>query len=307
MAKKQFGRIVFESSNEDKVFFPDAGITKGDVIGYYEKNAEIMLPYLKDRPLNLHRLPDGIDAGGFIQQKAGEYFPAWIPRITVAKADGNITHAAADKNAALAYLADQAVLVFHVWLSRSDKIKYPDQIVFDLDPPQEGGFDLVRQTALDLKEILENLGLAAYAKTSGSKGLHVVCPIRRKAEFDRTRKFAGDVARLLVSKKPDLLTIEQCKNHRKGRLFLDTARNSYGHTMVAPYSLRALPGAPVAAPVDWREVKDNHLKPDRYTLSNIFRRLAQKEDPWKRMNRRARNLESPEKKLEMQMASIFFG
>jgi len=263
-----------------------------------------MVPYLKGRPLNMHRFPDGIDADGFMQQKAGDYFPDWIPRIRIAKAGGKITHAAVDKQAALVYLANQAVLVFHVWLSRADKIEHPDQIVFDLDPPCEGAFDLVRQTALELRELLDELGLCAFAKTSGSKGLHVVCPIRRRVEFDRTRKFAGNVARLLASKKPDLLTTEQRKDQRRGRLFLDTVRNSYGHTMVAPYSLRARPGAPVAAPLDWGEVAEKSLKPDGYTLASIFRRLAQKEDPWKQMQRRARDLDGPQKKLEKRLGDL---
>ena len=298
MTQKRFGPYAFESSREDKVFFPDAAISKGDVITYYEKIADVMLPYLKGRPLALQRFPDGIASAGFIQQKAPEYFPDWIPRITISKKDGKITHAAADKKAALAFLADQGVISFHALLSRADRIKVPDQIVFDLDPPPEGGFDAVRQTALDLRDILEELGLAAFAKTSGSRGLHVVCPIKRKAGFRQTRKIAADIARYLAMKKPDTLTTEQRKKRRKGRLFLDTVRNSYGHTLVAPYSLRPLPGAPVATPVSWAEVGKKSLTPDRYSLANIFRRLAQKKDPWRTMSRHARDLDDPEKKLK---------
>ena len=298
MTQKRFGPYAFESSRQDKAFFPDSGISKGDVIAYYEKIADVMLPHLKARPLVLQRFPDGIATDGFIQQTAPEYFPDWIPRMTIPKKDGKITHVAADKKAVLAYLADQGVITFHALLSRYGKIKLPDQIVFDLDPPPEGGFDAVRQTALDLREILEELGLAAFAKTSGSRGLHVVCPIKRKAGFRRTRKLAADIARYLASEKPDTLTTEQRKKRRKGRLFLDTVRNSYGHTLVAPYSLRPLPGAPVATPVSWSEVHNKSLRPDRYSLGNIFRRLAQKKDPWRAMIRRARDLDAPEKKLK---------
>ncbi len=297
MTQKKFGPYAFESSNEDKIFFPDAGINKGDVIAYYEKIANTMVPYLKGRPLNMHRFPDGIEADGFMQQKAADYFPDWIPRITIAKENGKITHAAVDKKAALAYLADQAVITLHAWLCRSDKVQYPDQIYFDLDPPRADGFDTVRQTALDIRQLLAKLGLTAFVKTSGSTGLHVVCPIKRKAGFDQTRKFAGDVVRYLASQKPDLLTTEQRKARRKGRLFLDTLCNSYGRTMVAPYSLRALPGAPVATPVDWQEVRKKSLTPNRYTLFNIFRRLAQKRDPWQGMSRKAKDLAGPQKKL----------
>jgi len=298
MTRKKFGPYAFEASNEDKIFYPDCDVTKGDVIGYYEKIAAWMLPYLKDRPLNLHRFPDGIETKGFIQQKAGDYFPDWIRRITLAKADGKITHAAVDHKAALAYLADQGVITFHAWLSRSDKIRKPGQIVFDLDPPREGDFAAVRQTALDLRDMLDQLGLAAFVKTTGSRGLHVICPVKRNAGFRRTRKFAADVARCLVAEKPDALTIEQRREPRKGRLFVDTVRNSYGHTLVAPYSLRPLPGAPVATPVSWSEVRKKSLTPHRYTLANIFRRLAQKKDPWRAMRRHARDLADPEKKLK---------
>jgi bifunctional non-homologous end joining protein LigD len=298
MTKMTFGPYAFETSNEDKVFFPDSKITKGDVIVYYDKIAEFMLPYLESRPLNLHRFPDGIDAEGFFQQQAGNYFPDWIPRITIPKQDGNIMHPTADKKAVLVYLANQAVITFHAWLSRNDKIQTPDQIVFDLDPPPDAGFEVVRTTALEIKDLLDALGLAAFVKTSGSKGLHVVCPVRRGARFDKTRKFAGDVARYLAAKKPDRITIEQRKHQRRGRLFLDTVRNSYGHTMVVPYSLRALPGAPVATPIDWQEVRQKSLTPDRYTLSNIFRRLARKKDPWKGMNRQAKDLSGPQQKLK---------
>jgi len=303
MTLRNFGPYAFESSNENKTFFPDCDITKGDVIAYYEKISDFMLPFLKDRPLTLHRFPDGIQAEGFIQQKAGDYFPDWIQRITISQQDGNITHAAADKKAAMAYLADQAVITFHALLSRADKVKQPDQIVFDLDPPPQGDFDIVRRTALEMRELLEKLGLTAFVKTSGSKGLHIVCPIRRKREFDETRKFAGKIARYHAGKHPDLLTTEQRKSRRKDRLFLDTARNSYGHSMVAPYSLRALPGAPVATPLEWQEVQDNSLMPDRYSLANIFKRLARKKNPWKGMGRRAKDPAGPEKKLDALLAA----
>ena len=140
--------------------------------------------------------------------------------------------------------------------------------------------------------------MAAFVKTSGSKGLHIVCPIRRKCGFDETRNLAGKIASYCAGKHPDLLTTEQRKTRRKGRLFLDTARNSYGHSMVAPYSLRALPGAPVATPLEWQEVKDKSLTPDRYSLANIFKRLARKQNPWQGMGRRARDPAGPEKKLD---------
>jgi bifunctional non-homologous end joining protein LigD len=298
MTQKKFGPYAFESSREDKVFFPEAHITKGDVIAYYEKIAEFMLPHLKDRPLILRRFPDGIEAEGFFQQKAAAYFPEWLPRITMTKADGKIMHPAAEKKADLVYLANQGVIVFHALLSRIDQPKTPDQVVFDLDPPPADSFNVVRKAALDLRDLLDELGLAAFVKTSGSRGLHVVCPIRRNHRFERTRRFAGEVARYLAAKNPDRITTAQAKDRRKGRLFMDTARNAYGQSMVAPYALRAQSGAPVATPLEWQEVKQKSLTPDRYKISNIFKRLAQKRDPWQAMRRRARGLTGPQKRLQ---------
>jgi bifunctional non-homologous end joining protein LigD len=298
MTQRKFGRYAFESSREDKVFFPEANITKGDVIAYYEKIAEFMLPHLNDRPLILRRFPDGIEAEGFFQQKVADYFPKWLPRITMTQADGKIMHPAAGKKADLVYLANQGVIVFHALLSRSDKPGTPDQIVFDLDPPAADSFDMARKTALDLRDLLDELGLAAFVKTSGSRGLHVVCPIRRNHRFERTRQFATEVARYLAAKNPERITTARAKDSRKGRLFMDTARNAYGQSMVAPYALRAQPGAPVATPLEWQEVGQHSLRPDRYTISNVFKRLAQKRDPWQAMNRRARDLNGPQKRLQ---------
>jgi bifunctional non-homologous end joining protein LigD len=302
MTQRKFGSYAFESAREDKIFFPNDHITKGDVIAYYEKIAEFMLPHIKDRPLILRRFPDGIQAEGFFQQKAADYFPDWLPRIMMTKADGEVMHPAADKKADLVYLANQGVIVFHALLSRSDKPDTPDQIVFDLDPPAADDFDLVRNTALELRDLLDELGLAAFVKTSGSRGLHVVCPLRRNHRFKQTRHFAGEVARHLAAKNPGELTTAQAKDRRKGRLFLDTIRNSYGHGMVSPYSLRALPAAPVATPLDWEEVGQKSLRPDHYTISNIFKRLAQKRDPWQAMRRRARDLAGPQKRLQARVS-----
>lgn len=298
MMQRKFGPYAFESSREDKVFFPEANITKGDVIAYYEKIAEFMLPHLKDRPLILHRFPDGIEAEGFFQQKTADYFPEWLPRITMTTADGKIMHPAAGKKADLVYLANQGVIVFHALLSRSDKPRTADQIVFDLDPPAADSFAMVRKTALDLRDLLDELGLAAFVKTSGSRGLHVVCPIRRNHRFERTRRFAGEVARYLAAKHPDRITTAHAKDRRKGRLFMDTTRNADGQGMVAAYALRAKPGAPVATPVEWQEVRQKSLTADRYTISNIFKRMTKKKDPWQAMHRRARSLAGPQKRLQ---------
>lgn len=304
MPTRTFGSITLETSNEDKVFFPADNITKGDLIDYYVKVSEHLLPLIKERPLTLFRWPDGIDEDGFVQQKAQDYFPEWVPTATVKRrgGEGNITHAMASKAADLAFFADQGTVTLHAWLSRKDKPDQPDTLVLDLDPPGiDGGFDVVRQGARDFRDLLEELGLAAYVKTTGSKGLHVVAPLRRRHGFDEVRKFVRSAANLQAHRNPDDYTTEQYKKDRGGRLYLDTARNSYGQTIVVPYGVRDKPGAPVAAPLDWGEVGDSSIGPQSFTIKNIVRRLGQKEDPWAGMFRHARGLAKPVEQLQKLM------
>lgn len=303
MPKRTFGPITLETSNEDKVFFPDDNITKGDLIDYYVKVAEHMLPLVKDRPLTLFRWPDGIGKEGFVQQQAQDYFPEWVPTATVKRrgGKGNITHALAGKAADLAFFADQGTVTLHAWLSRKDKPDKPDTLVLDLDPPEAGGFDVVRQGARDFRDLLQELGLAAFVKTTGSKGLHVIAPLAREHGFDQVREFVRSAADLLVHRNPKDYTIEQYKKDRGGRLYLDTARNSYGQTIVIPYAVRDKPGAPVATPLTWDEVGDAAIGPQSFTVANIFRRLGQKDDPWAGMYRHARNLDKAMQKLERLM------
>jgi len=290
MSKLQFGAYTVETSNEDKVFFPDSGITKGDLIDYYHRIADVMVRYLKERPLTLHRFPDGIDSDGFYQQNASKYFPEWIDRITVDKEGGTVTHAVCNQAATLVYLANQAAITLHAWMSRTDALRQPDQLVFDLDP-SGSDFERVCIAAQLVREALEDEGLAAFVMTTGSSGLHVRTPLRRGPDFDAVRAFARTIADRLAEQHPNLLTTEQRKAKRQGRVFLDTVRNAYGQTAVVPYSVRARAGAPVAAPLTWDEVDDPDLTPRRYTLRNMFRRLGQKEDPWANMYRHARTID----------------
>ena len=170
-------------------------------------------------------------------------------------------------------------------------------MIFDLDP-SDGSFEPIRQAANSLRGLLSELGLAVFIKTTGSRGLHVVVPLDRGADFDYMRTFAEDVAGLLASRDPEHLTVEQHKDKRRGRVYIDTMRNSYGQTAVTPYATRALPGAPVAAPIDWDELKDPHLHSQSYTTTNIFNRLDQKGDPWQGMWRQARSLNEPRRRLD---------
>ena len=190
----------------------------------------------------------------------------------------------------------------HTWLSRVDRLDCPDQLIFDLDPPR-GDLDAVRTAARALREILEEVGLVAFVKSTGSRGLHVVSPLDRSANFDAVRGFARDVAEVVAARDPARLTTEQRKEKRRGRLYLDTARNAYAQTAVAPYAVRARPGAPVAVPLTWDEVGRKDFHPERYTVENVFRRLSRKGDPWADIGRRARSLSQPRGRLDELLAN----
>jgi len=275
-----------EVSRPDKELFPGEGWTKADVVGYYRRVAEHMLPHLSGRPLTLHRFPDGIGEEGFFQQARAEHFPDWVGTLLVRHDEptGPVRHILCEDVDCLTFLADQATLTFHRWAARSGAIDRPDLLIFDLDPPGEDeDMALLKRTARRVAALLRDCQLSPFVMTTGSSGLHVVAPLQPRADFAAVRALAGALAERLVADHPDELTIEQRREARGGRLYLDVMRNAFGQTAVAPYSLRARPGAPVATPLDWVELDKGDLRPDGYTLDNIFRRLGQKGDPWARM------------------------
>lgn len=280
-ASIKIGGHRIEISNIDKIFFPKDKITKGDVVDYYAKIASWMVPYMKNRPISMLRYPDGINGEAFYQKEIGSYFPEWIKRQSVEKKEGGFTnYVVCNNKATLVYLATQACLTPHLWLSKIDELDYPDKIVFDLDPSGDD-FGLVAKTAKKLKILLDHLKLKSFVMTTGSRGLHVIIPIKREFNFDEVRKFAASIARILIDHEPDNLTMEMSKSKRGERLFIDTLRNSFSATSVAPYAIRAKDGAPVATPLDWNELDDKSLKPTKYNINNIFKRLEAIEDPWK--------------------------
>ncbi|HYE79631.1 MAG TPA: non-homologous end-joining DNA ligase [bacterium] len=285
-------------TSQDKVLFPGEGITKGDLADYYQRIAPWMLPYLKDRPLTLHRYPEGITGEAFLQKSTADYFPEYIKRVLVQKAGGTLEMALADEPADLMFLANLGTITFHPWLSRVDKPDVPDKLIIDLDPPAPEEFELARTAALALKELLEELGLAPFPMTTGSKGVHVVVPVDRKAPFEEMGNFAEAVCAVIAARNKDKYTTQFYKTGRKGRLFLDTRRNAYAQTAVAPYSVRARAGAPVATPLDWEELKDRKLRSNRYTIATVFDKLERDGDPWKGWTRKAKGLATAWKKLE---------
>ena len=283
-------------SNTEKILFAEAKVTKGDLIGYYREIAPVMLPHIAGRPLSFQRYPDGIDAGGFMQKNASDYFPDWIRRARLAKEDGEVEHVVADNAATLVYLANQACITLHMGLSRVDRIDHPDMMVLDLDP-SDGDFAKVKRAAKDARALLEEIGLVSFVQTTGSRGLHVWVPLDRSATLDEVREVASDLADALAARAPQERTTEQRKAKRGDRVFLDIARNAYAQTVVAPYSVRARPKASIATPLGWDEVDSPGLTPDRYTIRNIFRRLGQKPDPWADIGNHPQGLRGIRRKL----------
>jgi bifunctional non-homologous end joining protein LigD len=290
------GRRTVEVSSPDKLLFPDAGITKADLASYYRDVAPAMVPHVRGRPLNMQRYPDGIEGEGWLQQKASDHFPDWIERVTVRKSGGSVPHVVANDAATLVYLANQASITQHVWLSRVDRLDRPDRVVVDLDPPGED-FDAVRQAAREITDLLVEIGLTSFPMVTGSKGIHLWVPLRRSTEFDEVRDFARDFARVAADRDPERLTVEFRKAKRGGRILVDVNRNAYAQTAVAPYSVRAKPGAPVATPITHEELADSRLSPRRWDLRAALQRVERNGDPWKDINRKAPSLGGPRKRL----------
>ena len=294
------GGITIELSHTGKVLFPGDNITKGDLVAYYQRAAEVMLPPLRDRPAALRRYPDGITAQGIFQKNVPRYFPDWITRAEVRKQGGSLQQVICDKPATIVYLANQACIEFHSFLSRLDRIDDPDQLIFDLDPPNADRFGDVRSTALLLRDLLEGeLGLATFVKTTGGKGLHVQVPLDATADFDTARQFALDVGNLLAARNPGLATTEQRKDKRGDLVYLDIMRNAYAQLAVAPYSVRARPDAPVATPLSWDEL-DDKLRPGQFTIKTVPDRISDVSsgnDPWAGMARRAAGLARAQERL----------
>ncbi|MFD9633300.1 non-homologous end-joining DNA ligase [Streptomyces violascens] len=292
--KLRAGRRAVEINRPDKVLFPEDGITKADLAEYYRGVARKMLPHLHGRPLMLERHPDGIDGESFMQKDVPDYFPDWVDTAELPKEDGTVTHVLCDDTATLLYLAGQACITPHRWLAKADRPDCPDRLVFDLDPPDDD-FAPVREAAALAHELLDELRLPSVLMTTGSRGLHVIVPLDRRAPFDDVRAFAREAADLLAARHDDRLTTEPRKQARHGRLYLDVQRNAYAQTTVAPYAVRALPGAPVAAPLAWSELNEPGLTARRWTTSTMSERLG--DDPWQGALRRGRSLAPARRRL----------
>ncbi|HEY2956914.1 MAG TPA: non-homologous end-joining DNA ligase [Actinomycetota bacterium] len=287
-------------SHPDKVLFPDDGITKAELAAYYETVAPVMLPLISGRPVTMQRFPNGIGRGGFLQKQAADYFPDWIERVTAPNrrtrggtTREQVTYMVCNHPDDLVYLANQACVTPHVWLSRAPDVYHPDQMVFDLDPAS-ADLRVLRLAAAALHGLLDELGLPSFLKSSGSKGLHVVVPLVPAAETDEVKVFSIAVVEALAARHPEELSTESRIAERHGRLYLDIGRNGYAQTMAAPYAVRAKPGAPVSVPLDWSELDD--FDPGRYRLRGIGERLA-RPDPWAGIDQAATPLDGARARL----------
>jgi bifunctional non-homologous end joining protein LigD len=282
------GRTV-ELTHPDKVLFPDAKITKRDLAEHYERLAPAMLPHISGRPLALQGFPAGIERHGYFMKAVPDHFPDWVRRATVPKRGGTVTHVLAEDAATLVYLAGQNVVTLHGWLSRADQPRRPDRLILDFDP-SGGGFANVRAAAREAGERLRDRGLVPYAMATGSRGIHVVCPLRRGPSFTDVHRFARTIAEEMVEDDARRLTLEWRKTDRGDKIYVDVNRNNYAQHAVTPYSVRSRRKAPVAVPLHWDELSDRRLRPDRWSVSNAGARVDAEGDPWKGMGRRARAL-----------------
>lgn len=293
------GSRSIELSNQSKVWFPESKITKGQIVDYYNAVGPYIVAHIKNHPLTVQRFPNGISEQSFYQKNAGSYFPKWIKTTPIAKEEGGKVHyVLPNDTATLVYLANQGALTFHAWLSRYDKLDAPDRLVFDFDPSKKNDFSDIRTAALLAKEIFDQLDIPCFAMTTGSRGMHVVVPLKRVHTFDQIARFAYAIAQEMIKRDPKKYTLEVRKEKRGGKIFIDTLRNRFSATSVAPYSVRPHENAPVATPLKWAEVHDPKLTSQKFTIKTIIPRLQKIGDPWEKIDSHAVSLLKFLKKIE---------
>ena len=269
----------FSVTNPGKVFWPEDGYSKSDLVGYYEAAAPLLLPYLRDRPLVLTRFPDGIHGKSFFQKDAPDYVPDWVAtrRIYSKDADRDIDYFIVNDADSLRYVANLGTIPLHIWASRLDTLERPDWLVLDLDP-KGAPFGHVVRVARTLKSVLGELDVPSRIKTSGATGLHILVPLGRRYLYEQCRAFARLLALAAERKVPDIATVARPLHAREGKVYIDFGQNGYGRTIAAPFSVRPLPGAPVSCPLRWSEVTAR-LDPGRFTLKTALKRFARIADP----------------------------
>jgi len=263
-------------SSADRVLYPDDGVTKGDLFAYYEKVASMLVPHLRDRPFTMKRYPHGINGEVFFQKQAPKHLPDWIPtrQFTTHPREGGerlVDFALVNSAEAVLFMVQNNCIDMNAWYSRVDKPHRPDFVLFDLDPPEEpDGFEQAIDVAHLIHELLDEVGLPGYVKTSGADGIHVVAPITRRSTFEQTYDFAEQASRLLEARHPGVVTTEWLKKKRAGVL-VDHRQNGWGKTIASVYSVRPKPGAPVSTPLRWDELRHG-VAPRDFTMEVALER-----------------------------------
>ena len=283
-------------THPEKVLFPEDGITKGELAAYYEAVAPVMLPHLRGRPVTLERYPSGIGRKGFWQKDVSRAFPEWLERVEVPKKDGVVHHPLASDTRSLLWMANQNSITLHVWPSRAPALVQPDLCLFDLDPAGDDPA-VARWAALAVRDLLDELGLVCWVKTTGSKGFHVAVPLDGTADFERVAAFAHRAGAVLVKRHADALTQEFLKADRAGRVLVDTGRNGWSATFAAPYTVRARSGAPISAPCTWPEVERGTISPRSFTVRSMAERLAAVGDLWSDLRENGQSLRGAAERL----------
>lgn len=298
------GREVVALTNLGRVYWPEDGLTKGDLVRYYHEVARYILPYLKDRPLIMKRYPSGIRGESFHQHDVNEA-PRYVRTVAleVEDASGRGTHevdyVVGDNAATLLYMANLGAIERHPWHSRVRNLERPDWFVFDLDPGEGVRFETICELAMAVREVLERLGLEGYPKTSGSRGLHVYVPVRPAYDYDLIARLAEQVATVVADENSEIATVERSlKKRRRGQIYVDHMQNARGKSVVAPYSVRPREGAPVSAPLEWSEVKRAKLTPRDFTIKNMLRRLRAKGDLFRPVLGRGQSLTEALRRVE---------
>ncbi|MGQ9824471.1 MAG: non-homologous end-joining DNA ligase [Desulfotomaculales bacterium] len=308
---KAAGRNV-ELTNLEKIFWPGEGLTKAHLIKYYTEIAPVILPYLYNRPLVMKRYPDGIAGKAFYQKEAPEYTPSWIKTHPLSHSQKTVNYIICNDLATLVWLANQACIEMHAFLSKKDELDFPDIVVFDLDPAKGIPFSQVQEVALLIGQVLRKLDLRAFAQTSGARGLHLFVPVNPVYNFQTVCRIALKIAGKITRRHPALATLERKVENRKGKVYIDCLQNGRGKTVAFPYSLRPFPGAPVSTPLSWAEIERGRIEPSAFNIGTVFDRLKEHGDLFRELLILPQSLEKaveiffPEKISGRQEISPFF-
>jgi len=267
-------------TNLDKVFWPEEGYTKGDLIEYYRGISPWLLPYLANRPVVLTRYPDGIEGKNFYQKDAPDWTPEWVRTESIwsESTQKDIRYFVCEDEESLLYLANLGAIPLHLWSSRASSLPQPDWCILDLDP-KEAPFEHVVKIARAIRELCDEIEMPCFVKTSGSTGLHVLLPLGQQCTYDQSRAMGELLARIIVNELPEIATVIRSPSRRGGKVYIDFLQNRHGQLLVSPFCVRPLPKAPVSAPLSWKEV-NRGLHIDRFTIDNVLKRMRRlKEDP----------------------------